>query len=62
MGGLESLARDGMRLANASLLTFAHIMNGLLGKEESMTKNNLLRSLYTLHDLSSGIFVVWLTS
>lgn len=51
LSGLESLARDGMRLANASLLTFSHLMNGLLGDHARMEKDNLLRTMYTLKDL-----------
>ncbi len=51
LSGLESLARDGMRLANASLLTFSHLMNGIATDSSTMTKENKLRSLYTLKDL-----------
>lgn len=51
LSGLETLARDGMRLANASLMTFAHLMNGLVTPDGAMTKENLYRALYTLRDL-----------
>ena len=51
LSGLETLARDGMRLANASLLTFSHLMNGLLDEKSTMDPANRLRSLYTLKDL-----------
>lgn len=53
LGGLETLARDGMRLANASLLTFAHLMNGCLDPAQSrMSTESRHRTLYTLRDLT----------
>ena len=51
LSGLESLARDGMRLANASLLTFAHLMNGMLDESVDFSAEARLRTLYTLKDL-----------
>ena len=51
LSGLESLARDGMRLANASFLVFSQLMNGLLDDESQMSRTNRLRSFYTLKDL-----------
>ena len=51
LSGLETLARDGMRLANASLLTFSHLMNGLLDEKKTMDMANQLRTFYTLKDL-----------
>ncbi len=51
LSGLETLARDGMRLANAALLTFAHLMNGLLDPDQEFSAANRERTLYTLRDL-----------
>lgn len=48
---LETLARDGLRLANASLITFAHLMNGLLDPARSLSEDAKRRSLFTLRDL-----------
>ena len=48
---LEAMARDGLRLANTGLLTFSHLMNGLLDPAKQMPKASKIRSLYTLRDL-----------
>jgi uncharacterized membrane protein YgcG len=48
---LEALARDGLRLANASLLTFAHIMNGVIDPAKTLSPEAHKRSLFTLRDL-----------
>ena len=33
---LEALARDGLRLANASIIAFAHLLNGILDPQRAI--------------------------
>jgi hypothetical protein len=48
---LEALARDGLRVANASLITFAHAMNGLLNPSRALSEEAKKRLLFTLRDV-----------
>lgn len=47
---LEALARDGLRLANASIIAFAHVLNGVLDPQRAMTDQAKRHSLYTMND------------
>lgn len=48
---LEALARDGLKVANAALITFAHLINGTLDPSRVMSKEAQRRTLFTLKDL-----------
>ena len=48
---LEALARDGLRLANASIITFAHLLNGSLDPKRTMTIQAKRHTLFTMNDL-----------
>ena len=47
---LEGLARDGLRLANASIIAFAHLLNGILDPQRAMTDQVKRHSLLTKND------------
>ncbi len=61
INGLESLAQDGMWLANASLLMFSHLMNGQAGDSSSMSRENTLCSLSRgiCNIELESIFAIW---
>jgi hypothetical protein len=48
---LEALARDGLRMANASMIAFAHLLNGSLDPSKKMAADALRHSFYTINDL-----------
>ena len=47
---LEALVRDGLRLANASIIAFAHLLNGILDPQRAMTDKAKRHSLFTMND------------
>ena len=49
---IEAMARDGLGLSNAELLTLSHLINGYLDpSHQSMSREAVLRAFYTLCDL-----------
>ena len=48
---LEALARDGLRVANAALITFAPLINGLLQPDKTLSEKAKQRTLLTRKDL-----------
>ncbi len=48
---LEALARDGLRLSNATMVAFAHVLNGALDPTKQMTPQALQHSFFTVNDL-----------
>ena len=48
---LEALSRDGLRLANASMVAFAHLLNGSLDPSKQMSEKARKHAFYTVNDL-----------
>ena len=48
---LEALARDGLRLANATMITFAHLLNGSLDPARAMLQVAQRHTFFTVKDL-----------
>ena len=48
---LEALARDGLRMANATMVAFAHVLNGALDPSKQMTQQAMQHSFFTVNDL-----------
>lgn len=47
---LEVLARDGLRLANASIIAYAHLLNGILDPNRLMSETAKQHTLFTVND------------
>ena len=48
---LEVLARDGLRLANATMIAFAHLLNGSLDPVRAMSQAAQRHTFFTVSDL-----------
>ena len=48
---LESLVRDGLRVANATLTTFTHLIKGSLQPYKALSKDAKQQKIFTLKDL-----------
>ena len=48
---LEALARDGLRLANATMIAFAHLLNGSLDHARAMSQAAHRQTFFTVNDL-----------
>ncbi len=48
---LEVLARDGLQMANATMVAFAHVLNGAPDPSKQMTQQAMQHSFFTVKDL-----------
>lgn len=48
---LEAMARDGLRMANATIIAFAHLLNGTLNSEKEMSPHALRHTSFVVNDL-----------
>ena len=48
---LEALARDGLRIANATMIAFAHLLNGSLDPTKLMSQAAQRHTFFTVNDL-----------